>query len=134
MLLAEAKRLVRDYGAWLNESFDVELEGDYAVISTPFLDPHNDEIELYVRKEGDNLVLTDRGSTLGDLVSSGLQKQTSHQFRTGALKVRALGLPPKYGARNRRQAQSERGRRFVPPKPRFVERRSWLVRLAAWSW
>jgi hypothetical protein len=61
MLLAEAKRLVRDYGAWLNEGFDVELEGGYAVISTPFLDPHNDEIELYVRKEGDSLVLTDHG-------------------------------------------------------------------------
>jgi hypothetical protein len=76
MLLAEAKRLVRDYGAWLNEGFDVELEGDYAVISTPFLDPHNDEIELYVRKEGDSLVLTDRGSTLSDLESSGLDVAT----------------------------------------------------------
>jgi Domain of unknown function DUF1828 len=76
MLLAEAKRLVRDYGAWLNEGFDVELEGDYAVISTPFLDPHNDEIELYVRKEGDSLVLTDRGSTLSDLESSGLDVST----------------------------------------------------------
>ena len=74
MLLAEAKRLVRDYGAWLNEGFDIELEGDYAVISTPFLDPHNDEIELYVRKEGDSLVLTDRGSTLSDLESSGLDR------------------------------------------------------------
>jgi hypothetical protein len=76
MLLAEAKRLVRDYGAWLNEGFDVELEGDYAVISTPFLDPHNDEIELYVGKEGDSLVLTDRGSTLSDLESSGLDVST----------------------------------------------------------
>jgi hypothetical protein len=76
MLLAEAKRLVRDYGAWLNEGFNVELAEDYAVISTPFLDPHNDEIELYVRKEADGLVLTDRGYTLSDLESSGLDVST----------------------------------------------------------
>ena len=92
MLLAEAKRLVRDYGAWLNEGFDVKLEGDYAVISTPFLDPHNDEIELYVRKEGDSLVLTDRGSTLSDLESSGLDVSTEKEEK-GRIPRGSQGFP-----------------------------------------
>ena len=76
MLLAEARNLVNNYAAWLKERFDAEVVGDYAVISTPFLDPHNDEIELYVRKEADELIVTDGGNTLSDLEASGLEIST----------------------------------------------------------
>lgn len=76
MLLAEAKKLVGDYGSWLKERFQTQLVGEYAVISTPFLDPHNDEIELYVRRDGNGLILTDGGNTLSDLEDSGLEIST----------------------------------------------------------
>lgn len=49
---------------------------DYLKISTPFLDPHNDEIEIYVQKSGDQIKLTDDGYTIADLVSIGLEINT----------------------------------------------------------
>jgi hypothetical protein len=76
MLLAEARNLANNYAAWLKERFDAEVVGDYAVISTPFLDLHNDEIGLYVRKEADELIVTDGGNTLSDLEASGLEIST----------------------------------------------------------
>ena len=46
--------------------------GQFTEITTPFLDRHNDYIQLYVQKTGnDNLLLTDGGYTLNDLAMCG---------------------------------------------------------------
>jgi hypothetical protein len=45
-------------------------------IATPFLDRHNDEIEIYVEKRNGGLLLTDDGYTLSDLESSGMTFST----------------------------------------------------------
>jgi hypothetical protein len=45
---AECERLIFDYLRWLKEGLRVsELESS-CKIATPFLDRHNDEIEIYV--------------------------------------------------------------------------------------
>lgn len=40
-------------------------------ITTPYLDRHNDLIELYAKPTGDTIVLTDDGCTISDLEVSG---------------------------------------------------------------
>ncbi len=76
MLAAEGKRLIEDYLAWLKEGFHVEAAETYTLISTPFLDPHNDEIQIFVEKQADQLRLTDDGYTLADLEDMGLDINT----------------------------------------------------------
>jgi hypothetical protein len=69
---AECERLIADYLRWLKEGLQVsQLEGSCRV-ATPFLDRHNDEIELYVEKCNGGLLLTDDGYTIADLASSGM--------------------------------------------------------------
>jgi hypothetical protein len=69
---AECERLIADYLRWLKEGLQVsQLEGSCR-IATPFIDRHNDEIEIYVEKRNGGLLLTDDGYTIADLASSGM--------------------------------------------------------------
>jgi hypothetical protein len=76
MTVAECKKLIDSYLGWLREEFHVEQADESCVIATPFLDRHNDEIEIYVEQRGDGLWLTDDGYTLGDLGHSGVNLDT----------------------------------------------------------
>jgi hypothetical protein len=69
---AECERLISEYLRWLKEGLRVsELESGCA-IATPFLDRHNDEIEIYVERRDGGFLLTDDGYTISDLRSSGM--------------------------------------------------------------
>ncbi len=41
-------------------------------LTTPFLDRHNDYIQLYIISKNNNLIITDDGFTYADLVMSGI--------------------------------------------------------------
>src|SRR5438552_16365170 len=74
---AECQRLISDYLRWLKEGLEVsELESGGCKIATPFLDRHNDEIEIYVERRNGGLLLTDDGYTLFDLEASGMTLST----------------------------------------------------------
>jgi len=78
----ECERLIADYLRWLKEGLQVkELEGS-CCIATPFVDRHNDEIEIFVEKRNGGLLLTDDGYTIGDLAASGMtfvtEKRKAH--------------------------------------------------------
>ncbi len=76
MTTAECKQLVNGYIAWLKESLRIEQIDAGCVVATPFLDRHNDEIEIYVEKRDDQLWLTDDGYTLTDLRHSSVALDT----------------------------------------------------------
>jgi hypothetical protein len=76
MLAVEGKHLIDAYLAWLKEGFHLESTESYTLISTPFLDPHNDEVQIYLEKQGDSIRLTDDGYTLADLADMGLELNT----------------------------------------------------------
>lgn len=80
MLAAEGKKLIDSYLSWLREGFSVESGDGYTLISTPFLDPHNDEIQIHLEQIDSSLRLTDDGYTIGDLRSSGLEINTEKRL------------------------------------------------------
>jgi hypothetical protein len=72
MRAAEATTLVDEYLRWLRENLrPAEVEGG-VVISTPFLDRHSDEIEIFVQKENGGFRLSDDGYTISDLRAGGV--------------------------------------------------------------
>lgn len=82
MTKAECEKLIGDYLRWLKAGLEVcELERS-CKIATPFLDRHNDEIEIYVEKSNGSLLLTDDGYTIHDLASCGMtfstEKRNAH--------------------------------------------------------
>lgn len=79
---ADCERLISDYLGWLKEGLRVSEHESCCRIATPFLDRHNDEIEIYVEKRNGGFLLTDDGYTIADLRSSGMafttEKRKAH--------------------------------------------------------
>jgi len=77
MSVAEIERLISDYRAWLRDKTTLrEVNGDWVEITTPYLDRHNDALQIFVRAESGGYVLTDDAYTIHDLESSGCNLQT----------------------------------------------------------
>lgn len=69
---SECEQLIADYLRWLKEGIRISEMERSCQIATPFLDRHNDEIEIYVEKHNGGLLLTDDGYTISDLAASGM--------------------------------------------------------------
>jgi hypothetical protein len=77
--LVRAPDLARDYLAWLKDRL-LTVERDSAqVLSTPFLDPFHDGIEVYLDHEDGEMVLHDGGKTLEHLLDMGVQIERSER-------------------------------------------------------
>lgn len=65
--------LVGEYCDWLRHNTTVEMiESNCVMITTPFLDRHNDAIQIYCQKKGEHsLLLSDDRYALDDLKMSG---------------------------------------------------------------
>lgn len=80
--------VARDYLSWLRERLKVVERGDVSVLSTPFLDPFHDGIQVYIERSNGELVLHDNGNTLENLQCLGVKIEDS--ARRKALIERAL--------------------------------------------
>jgi hypothetical protein len=66
-----------DYRAWLKDKTTLrEVDGSWVEITTPYLDRHNDAMQIYARQENGSFVLTDDRYTLHDLETSGCNLHT----------------------------------------------------------
>lgn len=63
---------------------------DWAEITTPYLDRHNDRVQIFARKVRDGFELTDDGYTIRDLRSTGCDLDTPH--RQDMLKLTLSGF------------------------------------------
>ncbi|MGP1588426.1 MAG: DUF1829 domain-containing protein [Oribacterium sp.] len=62
---------IETYLKWLREKISFQKIGDYYEITTPFFDPCNDAIQIYIKKESDHFVFSDDGYTLNTLIAQG---------------------------------------------------------------
>jgi Domain of unknown function DUF1829/Domain of unknown function DUF1828 len=87
----EISRLVDNYRSWLKDRTAIKsVHADWVEISTPFLDRHNDYIQLYAKGDKGKYEITDDGHTLRDLEMSGCSLDTPK--RQALLKVSLNGF------------------------------------------
>ena len=68
----EVQSLVDGYWTWLKDKTTIRDAGEgWTEITTPYLDRHNDYLQIYARKEQGRYLLTDDGYVLDDLALSG---------------------------------------------------------------
>lgn len=72
----ECNQLVTNYLDWLRQELSTEALEDGCEITTPFLDRHNDHLQVYAVKSNGAVVLSDDGYILADLRASGLDLNT----------------------------------------------------------
>lgn len=66
--------MINDYYKWLRQRTTTRLDETtgWSAISTPFLGAFNDPIEIYVRKDCDQIELSDDGVTIENLLQTGV--------------------------------------------------------------
>ena len=68
----DVSNMMDDYWKWLKDSTVLRVvDSGIVSITTPFLDHHNDNYQIYVLKKSDGYELTDDGYVLSDLKMSG---------------------------------------------------------------
>lgn len=73
----DTNSFIDSYITWLRENTTaLQLKNGAVEITSPFLDRHNDYIQIYIVKDGDNYILTDDSYTISDLELSGLNFNT----------------------------------------------------------
>jgi hypothetical protein len=88
-MMDECKNLVNAYIEWLRQNICIEAINGVYKITTPFLDRHNDRLQIYVKKSNGGFILTDDGHTITDLKLSGVEfttekrKQILHSILNG---------------------------------------------------
>ena len=75
-MIGEIKKLLDDYMAWLKDKTMLRQIENWIEITTPYLDRHNDYIQIYAKKENNGFLLTDDGYTIVDLEQSGCKLQS----------------------------------------------------------
>jgi len=87
----EIDQLLNDYRAWLKDKTTLrELNNDWVEITTPYLDRHNDALQIYARAENGGYVLTDDSYTIHDIEASGCNLDT--EKRQDLLKMTLNGF------------------------------------------
>jgi hypothetical protein len=71
MIIDEVHGLVKEYYTWLRDKTTLRQVGDWVEITTPYLDRHNDYLQIYARPQDGGYVLTDDGYVVQDLAQSG---------------------------------------------------------------
>lgn len=90
-IIAEIEQLLDDYRAWLKDRTKLrEVNGSWVEVTTPYLDRHNDALQIYVRQSEGGYLLSDDSYTLHDLEASGCTLDT--QKRQNLLKTTLSGF------------------------------------------
>lgn len=72
----ECRQLIDSYVAWLRKGLSTKDLGQSCELTTPFLDRHNDHLQVYAYTENGRIVLSDDGYILADLRTSGMESVT----------------------------------------------------------
>ena len=75
-MINEIQKLLDQYLIWLRDKTALRQVKDWVEITTPYLDRHNDYLQIYVKREDGGFILTDDGYTIEDLKRSGCELES----------------------------------------------------------
>ena len=70
-MIQDIQRLMDAYHAWLKDKSVLRQIDQWVEITTPYLDRHNDYLQIYAKNANGDFILTDDGYTIDDLEQSG---------------------------------------------------------------
>jgi hypothetical protein len=89
-MIDEIKALLDNYISWLREKTTLRQVNDWVEITTPYLDRHNDQLQIYAKGFDSGYLLSDDGYIIEDLEQSGCRLET--QKRQALLKMTLNGF------------------------------------------
>lgn len=92
MKRAECEKLIDAYVDWLHQGLSVDDVGGSCELTTPFLDRHNDHLQVYATRDNGKIILSDDGYILSDLRTSGLEVDTPKRKMVLDSVLKGLGV------------------------------------------
>lgn len=91
-MIDEIQKLLDQYMAWLKDKTALRQVKEWIEITTPYLDRHNDYLQIYVKREKSGFILTDDGYTIEDLRRSGCELESKKRKDLLTLTLNGFGV------------------------------------------
>lgn len=92
-MILEVQELINEYTKWLKDKTTLRQIEDWVEITTPFLDRHNDHLQIFAKKLSDeNYLLTDDGYIISDLQTSGCNLDTVKRAELLKITLNGFGV------------------------------------------
>lgn len=91
-MISEIQDLLDKYICWLKDKTVLRQIKDWVEITTPYLDRHNDYLQIYVKRDYNGFILTDDGYTIGDLHQSGCELESKKRKSLLGLTLNGFGV------------------------------------------
>ena len=93
MSVAEIEKLLNDYRAWLKDKTTLRAVDDtWVEITTPYLDRHNDSLQIYAKQENGGFLLSDDSYIIHDLEASGCNLHTEKRHDLLRMTLNGFGV------------------------------------------
>jgi len=81
MMIEAVEELMEEYSKWLKDKTVLRqvVDTEWVEITTPYLDRHNDYVQIYVKMQDGGFLLSDGGETIEDLQMSGCNLESRHR-------------------------------------------------------
>lgn len=97
-MIGEVQELLDKYLAWLRDKTVLQqVADDWVRITTPYLDRHNDCLQIYATKGNGGYLLTDDGYIMEDLLHSGCKLDTPKRQELLKMTLGGFGVQNKDG-------------------------------------
>lgn len=91
-MIDEIQKLLDQYLLWLKDKTAIRQVHDWVEITTPYLDRHNDYLQIYVKRENGGFVITDDGYTIDDLRRSGCELESKKRLDLLNITLNGFGV------------------------------------------
>jgi hypothetical protein len=88
----DCQQLIDAYVEWLRKGLSMKSLENACELTTPFLDRHNDHLQIYAARRNGTIVLSDDGYILSDLRTSGLDLSTPKRKAALESVLRGFGV------------------------------------------
>ncbi|MDX2206158.1 MAG: DUF1829 domain-containing protein [Gemmatimonadales bacterium] len=76
-MIQDIQNLLDSYHSWLKDKTALRRIDQWVEITTPYLDRHNDYVQIYAKRANGGFILTDDGHTIEDLEQTGCKLESS---------------------------------------------------------
>ncbi|MCB0410580.1 MAG: DUF1828 domain-containing protein, partial [Flavobacteriales bacterium] len=91
-MINEIQTLLDNYLSWLKDKTTLKKVKDWVEITTPYLDRHNDYLQIYARKMDKGYRLTDDSYIIQDLMQSGCKLDSPKRMSLLKMTLNGFGV------------------------------------------
>ena len=91
-MMSEIQDLLDQYAEWIKDKTVLREVNGWTEITTPYLDRHNDYLQIFAKKDDRGFVLTDDGYVIEDLEQSGCQLDSKKRRQLLEMTLNGFGV------------------------------------------